>query len=264
MNKEKIVAGLDAGHVRTKAVIMKAGEILGTGDVPTEFDAVSAGRAALLDATKAAGITGAELDGIVATGIFRDLTAAPPLNATLTVPDYQADAKGAFFLNENSRTVIDVGGNVQKSIRFGPNGAVLDVIQNDKCADGLGIFYTTMAKSFGLTEQGLSDLALQSTEDLSVAIQCAAAAQSDAIDLLCQGKPVTDVANAVLKFIVERVADMCNAMSLRDEIVVAGGLARSQSLIRHLESFIHQDIRVPTQPQYVGAIGAAICYGGEK
>jgi activator of 2-hydroxyglutaryl-CoA dehydratase len=81
-----------------------------------------------------------ELTGIVATGIFRDRIKDPPLNATRTVPEYVADAKGALFLNENSRTVIDIGGNIHKAVRYDRNGDLLDVIQNDKCADGLESF----------------------------------------------------------------------------------------------------------------------------
>ena len=130
--------------------------------------------------------------------------------------------------------------------------------QNDKCADGLGIFYTTMAKAMGLSEREMSEVALQSGKDLSVAIQCALSAASDAIDLLCQGVDIADVANAVSKFIVERVADMCTTMSLPKEIVVAGGLAKSQVLVGHLARSLKEDLRVLDLPEYVGAIGAAM------
>jgi predicted CoA-substrate-specific enzyme activase len=175
-----------------------------------------------------------------------------------------ADAKGALFLNKNSRTVIDVGGNIHKAIRYDQNGNLLDVIQNDKCADGLGIFYTAMAKAIGLSEEEMSELALKSTKKLSIAIQCALSAESDAIDLMCQGEDIADVADAISRFIVERVADMCTYMLLTREIVVAGGLAKSQALIKHLPSLINEEVSVLKLPEYVGAIGAVIGYGGGK
>jgi len=264
MKEEKILAGLDAGHVTTKAIIIKGSEILGYCMVPTGFDVAAAAQTALNDALNKAGMSHGELGGIAATGIFRDLTQAPPLNVTQAVPDYAADARGALFLNKNSRTVIDMGGNIQKAIRYDQNGNFLDVVQNDKCADGLGIFYTTMAKALGLSEQELSELALQSTENLSIAVQCALSAESDAIDLLCQGRDMADVADAVARFIVERVADMCTYMSLTKEIVVAGGLAKSQALMKHLPSLIEQEVSVLNLPEYVGAIGAVMSYGGGK
>jgi predicted CoA-substrate-specific enzyme activase len=264
MNKGTILAGLDAGHVNTKAIIMRGGEILGHCTVPTGFDVIAAAQTALNDASDNAGISRGELGGIVATGIFRDMLEVPPLNVTGTVAEYMADAKGALFVNRNSRTVIDVGGNIQKAIRYDQNGNLLDVIQNDKCADGLGIFYTTMAKALGLNEQEMSELALQSTKNLSIAIQCALSAESDAIDLMCQGRDIADVADATSRFIAERVAAMCTSMSLTKEIVAAGGLAKSQALMKHLQDLIKQDISVLNHSEYVGAIGAVTSYEGGK
>jgi predicted CoA-substrate-specific enzyme activase len=264
MNKVKILAGLDAGHVKTKAIIMSGQEILGYCTVPTGFDVVAAAEAALNHALDNVGISRRELAGIVTTGIFRDRIKVPPLNVTRTVPDYVADAKGALFLNKNSRTVIDIGGNIHKAISYDQRGNVLDVIQNDKCADGLGIFYTTMAKAIGLSEQEMSELALESTKNVPIAIQCVLSAESEAIDLMCQGEDIADVADAISRFIAERVAAMCTTMSLESEIVVAGGLAKSKALIKHLPSLTIQDVSVLSLPEYVGAIGAVISYEGGK
>jgi predicted CoA-substrate-specific enzyme activase len=264
MNEGRIVAGLDAGHVNMKAIIMRGHEILGYGTVPTGFDVVAAAQTALNDALENAGISRSEVAGIVATGIFRDMMKVPPLNVTRTVPDYVADAEGALFLNKNSRTVIDIGGNIHKAVRYDQNGNLLDVIQNDKCADGLGIFYTTIAKALGVSERELSALALKSTKNVSVAIHCAASAESEAIDLMCQGIDVADVADAISRFIVERVAAMCTCMSLTQEIVVGGGLAKSKALMKHLPGLLKKDVSVLKLPEYVGAIGAVISYEGGK
>ncbi|MGD8983632.1 MAG: acyl-CoA dehydratase activase [Desulfobacteraceae bacterium] len=264
MNKEKFLAGLDAGHINTKAIIIRGQEILGFCTVSTGFDVVDAAQRALNDASENAGISFGELGGIVTTGIFKDMIEIPSLDVTGTVPEYMADAKGALFLNKDSRTVIDIGGNIHKAIRYDQNGNLLDVIQNDKCADGLGIFYTTIAKALGLSEQEMTELALKSTNNLSIAIQCALSAESDAIDLICQGRDVADVADAISRFIVERVADMCTYMSLTKEIVVAGGLAKSQAVIKHLSSLLKQDLSVLKHPEYVGAIGAVIGNEGGK
>jgi predicted CoA-substrate-specific enzyme activase len=264
MNKGKCRAGIDAGHVHTKAVIMRGEEILGYCTVPTGFDFIVAAQSALKDASDHAGISIGELGKIVATGIFGDLIKGPPLNITESVPDYMADAKGALFLNKNSRTVIDVGGNIHKAVLYDERGNLIDVIQNDKCADGMGIFYTNMAKAIGLSEEELSELALKSTKTPSIAIQCALSAESDAIDLMCQGRDMADVADAVSKFVAERVADMCTYLALTKEVVVVGGLAKSQAVVNHLQSLIEQDVSVLNLPEYVGAIGAVMSHEGGK
>ncbi len=264
MNNGKHLAGLDAGHVNTKAIIMRGQEILGYCTVPTGFDVVAAAEAALNHALDAAGVARNELGGIVATGIFREMVKAPSLNVATMVPDYVADVQGALFLNKNSRTVIDIGGNIHKAISYDENGNLLDVIQNDKCADGLGIFYTSIAKAAGSSEQEMSELALKSTKSVSIAIQCALSAETEVIDLMCQGVDSADVANAILKFIVERVAAVCTYIPLTKEIVVAGGLAKSHALIKHLQGLIKQEVSVVNLPEYVGAIGAVISHGGGK
>ncbi len=253
-----MLAGIDAGHVATKTILMREEEVLGYASVPTGFDVVTAAEGALLSALETACVARDELAGIATTGIFRDVIKGPRLNVTRSVPDYVADAKGALFLNENSRTVIDVGGNIQKAVRYDPKGNLVDVIQNDKCADGLGIFYTTMAKALGVSEQELSELALQSTRQVPVSIHCAASAESDAIDLMCQGVAIPDVADAILRFMVERIASMCTCMPLAQEIVVAGGLAKSRALMKHLSGLLNQDVSALNLPEYVGAIGAVM------
>jgi predicted CoA-substrate-specific enzyme activase len=245
-------------------MIMRGQEILGYSTAHTGFDVVTAAQTAIQHALDNVGISYAELAGVVATGIFRDMVKGPPLNVTRTIPEYLADAKGALFFKKNSRTVIDIGGNIQKAVHYDQNGNLLDVIQNDKCADGLGIFYTTMAKALGISEQDLSELALQSTRHVSVAIHCAASAESEAIDLMCQGVDIADVADAVLRFMAERVAAMCTTMPLEKEIVTAGGLAKSQGLMKHLSNLINQDVIVLNFSEYVGAIGAVMSdEGGE-
>jgi activator of 2-hydroxyglutaryl-CoA dehydratase len=62
----------------------------------------------------------------------------------------------------------------------------------------------------------------------------------------------------------ERVAAMCTYMPLTKEIVVAGGLAKSPALIKHLSSLIRQEVSVVDLPEYVGAIGAVMSYEGSQ
>lgn len=264
MNKGRTLAGLDAGHVMTKAVLMNGQDILGVATAPTGLDVNAAAREALRGALDAAGVAQSQVSGIFATGIFRDMIEDLPLKITATIPDYMADAKGALFLNRNSRSVIDMGGNIHKAVSYDEKGNLLDVIQNDKCADGLGIFYTTMAEALGVSEENLSELALKSTKSVSVAIQCAASAESEAIDLMCQGVNVADVADAIARFIIERVAAMCTCMPLKQEIVVAGGLAKSKALMKHLPVLLKQAVSVSRFPDYVGAIGAVVSDEGGK
>ncbi len=263
MNNREIMAGLDVGHVNTKSIIIRSEEILGFATVPSGLKAVSSAQEALKKALQASGVLSSELKMIGVTGFFRNMI-QKQLNIKIAVPEEVAEAKGAVFLNRNSRTLISLGGNIQKALRYDQDGNLIDIIQNDKCADGLGIFYTSMAKAFGIDEHELSELALKSTKHLSVAIHCPASAESEAIDLICQGIDIPDVADAILRFIVERISAMCTTIPLEPEIVVAGGLAKSRALIKHLSLLLKHDLNVLSTPEYVGAIGAVISCGSEK
>ena len=68
------------------------------------------------------------------------------------------------------------------------------------------------------------------------------------------------MADAVSRFIVERVAAMASTLPLTREIVVAGGLAKSKALMKHLPVLLKQDVSVLNLPEYVGAIGAVMSY----
>ena len=75
---------------------------------------------------------------------------------------------------------------------------------------------------------------------------------------------IADVADAIVRFMVERVAAMSSLMPLTPEIVVAGGLAKSKALMKHLPVLLKQDVSVLDLPDYVGAIGAVMSYEGGK
>ena len=128
--------------------------------------------------------------------------------------------------------MIDIGGNIHKAISYDQNGDLLDVIQNDKCADGLGIFYTSMARALGISEQELSELALKSTRDVCLwrfnapcppnrrpSTCCVRGRRSQMLQM-----PSRDSSWSALP-------PCARTMPLKREIVVAGGLAKSQALI---------------------------------
>jgi activator of 2-hydroxyglutaryl-CoA dehydratase len=81
---------------------------------------------------------------------------------------------------------------------------------------------------------------------------------------MCQGVEIPDIADAITRYMVERVAAMSTYMPLTKEIVVAGGLAKSEAVVNHLQSLLKQEMSAVSLPEYVGAIGAVISYGGGK
>jgi predicted CoA-substrate-specific enzyme activase len=253
-----IVAGIDAGHVNTKAVLVRGTELVGFSVVPTRFNPATASERVMVEAMAIAGVSSNQVAALGLTGIFRDLVVPSGLKTVRNLPDYEADARGASFLDADSRTVIDMGGNIHKAISYDRDGRLVDVVQNDKCADGLGIFHASMARILGVNEEEVGALASQSTRQLALAIQCSLSAEADGLDLLCRGLERADVAKSALGFIVDRAATLCLSFTLHKNIVVAGGLAKSRLILEMLGSALNQEIKALQTPEYVGAIGAAV------
>jgi len=264
LSKEGVFLGLDVGHINTKCVLMRDKKILYCGKESTLFDPIGSAQKAMDQVLNRFRISKDELSGIIITGIFRELVGQHSIDKIKTVSEYEAVAKGALFLDGNSRIVIDAGGNIIKVIHYDQKGELIDVVENDKCADGLGIFYTSMVNAFGLNEEEASDLALKSKRDISIAIQCVLSAELEARDLISQGIDISDVVSAILKFVAERIYSISTYMPLGDGTVMAGGLARSRALINHISRLMKKELKVLEYPEYVGAIGAVISYEGGK
>ncbi len=258
MSKPDVFAGIDAGHIDTKAVVMRGQQVIGYGCAPTRLDPAAAARDSLQQAMAAAGLTQSDIAAICSTGIYRDVLGPSGLSMTAAVPEHMAAAAGALFFDIGARTLIGIGGNIHQLVRFDGNGTLIDVAQNDKCADGLGIFFTTAARSLGLNEAQMSELATGVDGGHALAIQCSLSALSDATDLTARGFSPAEVAAAVIGYAVERVSSLCLAFPVSDRILVAGGLARSSELVSRLQTKLGHDLIVPDRPEYLCAVGAVM------
>ena len=83
------------------------------------------------------------IHGIVSTGYGRNSVSF----ANKAITEITCHAAGAFFINPNVRSVIDIGGQDSKVILLNDKGLVSDFAMNDKCAAGTGRFLEVMARA---------------------------------------------------------------------------------------------------------------------
>jgi activator of 2-hydroxyglutaryl-CoA dehydratase len=83
-------------------------------------------------------------------------------------------------------------------------------------------------------------------------------AESEMISQLAAGKKIEDVALGAHKSIAQRVAGLVNRIGISPEVVLSGGVALNESVIRALEKELGYDIIRLKSPQTMGALGAAI------
>ncbi len=248
-------AGIDSGSTSTNAVIIDSNKnIISFAIVPTGARVADSARKALDEALSKGGLNIDDIRKIVATGYGReriDFRAAD-------VTEITCHAKGAYFLNPNVRTIIDIGGQDSKVIRLDANGNVIDFVMNDKCAAGTGRFIEMMAQSLQLSLEEMSKYGLKWNEDIAISSMCSVFAQSEVVSLIASDKKLEDIVHGINNSIASRVVSMARRGKLEKEYMMTGGVARNTGVVRALEEKLDAQIIVPEVPDICGALGAAL------
>ena len=248
-----IVAGIDVGGKNLHIVIKKEGRILGKIAGPTGIKKADAVEQLYDEILKRAGLTRKDVERVVATGSAAKRVAF----ANGSIPDAAADALGVSKLIPTARTVIDVGAEEGRAIKVSPDGRVLDFAINEKCAAGTGTFVEAMSRALEVSVDEMSKITLQSTQTLSTNAQCAVFGESEVVSLIHQKTPTPDIARAVMNAIAGRIASVARIVGLEKDVVMVGGMAKNAGFIDSLKKNIEMDVRVPEDPDYIGALGAA-------
>lgn len=239
--------GLDIGSRNIKIAILEDGKIIKLMKTETGFNPIDRCHQ-LLDQT-ATGI-------ITATGYGRHL--AEKAFSCTTVSEISAFAKGAVFLNPAVRTVVDVGGQDSKVIRTNQSGHILHFEMNDKCAAGTGKFLEIMAKTLEMNLNDFGDEQNLCTKEIKISSLCTVFAESEVISLIGSGENRSDIAYALHGMAVDRVYSLAGRTGIADLVMLAGGCAHNKLFVKLLAKRFKTTIFVADNPEYTGAIGAAL------
>lgn len=128
--------------------------------IPTGPDSVETGRAVTGHAPEKAGLELKDMDFVVSTGYGRIVI---PF-ANKNVSEISCHAKGANWFFPSVRSILDMGGQDCKAIRYNEKGKVTDFAMNDKCAAGAGRSMEIMAELTGVPLEQMGELSLQTVE----------------------------------------------------------------------------------------------------
>ena len=250
------VAGLDLGSATGKIVIMENDKIVARVVISSDTKPEKTALSLIEKALQKAGLKSlSDLDFIIGTGYGR--AKVPFIEKNIS--EISCHARGAQRLNPETRTVIDVGGQDCKVISMDDKGKVLNFTMNDKCAAGTGKFFEAMARTLGCTLDEFSDLSLKSPSPCRITKQCSVFAESEVITLLNDGANIVDVAAGLTDSIARRLLSMIYRIGAVEDIVLTGGCAKNEGLIRALEDRLKiHIIRLQENPQIVGALGATL------
>ncbi len=249
-----ISAGIDIGAKTVKVVLVRDGEVLARSKVSAGIDTRAANEEAMDKAMAAADIGRGDIEKFLATGTGRK--ECPYTDSEVT--EVGAAARGARAVLGSCHTVIDVGAEEGRSMRLNDKGKVLDFAFNEKCAAGAGAFAEAMARALETNVEELGAMALESTTPVPMNAQCAVFAESEVVTLIHAKTPRQDIARAVLDAIASRIVSMVRKVGFEKDVVVIGGVALNPGFIAAVKRGLEMDVYVPEEPEYVGALGAAL------
>jgi predicted CoA-substrate-specific enzyme activase len=195
-------------------------------------------------------------DRVIATGYGRHLLEVH--GDVRTITEIKAFAKGARAFFPNCRTIIDIGGQDTKVIALNEQGNVWKFEMNDRCAAGTGKFLEIMAKNLDYSLEEFGSKALTARQEIQLSSMCTVFAESEVVSLTAKGVEREEIAMAIHRAVINRLASMAKRFSLREEVVFAGGCAHNPCLKKLLEQSLKRNIRVGSVPEMTGALGAAL------
>jgi len=201
-------------------------------------------------------IHGQRYDRILATGYGRGLFEVAYDAATVT--EIKAHARGARAFFPAARTVLDIGGQDSKAIALFENGRVRKFEMNDRCAAGTGKFLEIMARTLGFDIEDFGREALLAEKELSISSMCTVFAESEVTSLIAKGQNRREIARGLHASVIRRAQAMISRVSSEGEIVFTGGVARNPCMRRLLEERLGRGVLVPEEPEFAGALGAAL------
>ncbi len=173
-------------------------------------------------------------------------------------------ARGAIYLDPDSRAALDVGALHGRAIQVDERGKVLGYKMTSQCASGSGQFLENIARYLGIAQDEIGALSLQADEPEKVSGICAVLAETDVINMVSRGISAPNILKGIHLSMAGRLAKLLKATGAGNDVVmVTGGLALDVGLIAALkeeiaDQKIEADIRSHPDSVYAGAIGAAL------
>ena len=246
--------GIDVGSTASKCIMLKDGKEIVAKSLIHVGAGTTGPQRAINAVLEEAGMKREDVSFVLATGYGR--------NSLESFADHQMSelschAKGAAFLFPEVRTVIDIGGQDVKVLRV-ENGAMTNFQMNDKCAAGTGRFLDVMARILEVDVNELGTLGAQSTKYVGISSTCTVFAESEVISQLSADTDKRDIINGIHMSVAGRVAGLAHRVGVQDQVVMTGGVAQNQGVVKALEDQLGHKVHTSPLTQYVGALGAAL------
>jgi len=94
--------------------------------------------------------------------------------------------------------------------------------------------------------------------EVGISSICTVFAESEVVSLVAQNHPKNEVIRGLHRAVVNRVWSMVKAIGVHGAVTMSGGVAKNSGVVGLIEERLGQPIHVHSEPQIVGALGAAL------
>ena len=261
-----IAAGIDVGTGAVKAVLFKV-----EGGKETwlsrellrirQRDPMELARVAFDHVLADAGVSEKEVDYVATTGEAESVPFHTGHFYSMTT-----HARGAIYLEPQSRAALDMGALHGRAISIDERGKVLNYKMTSQCASGSGQFLENIARYLGIAQEEIGALSRQADDPETVSSICAVLAETDVINMVSRGISAPNILKGIHLSMAGRLAKLLKSVGgVEGVIMLTGGLAQDAGLVAALEEELGQvknmgkvSVRSHADSIYAGAIGAAL------
>jgi len=245
--------GVDIGASTAKLVIIdECRQAVAKALRRSGVDYAAAAEHCLAEALAEAGLERGQIAASMSTGYGRDNV--PWVHGKMT--EIACHGKGAYERYREAITVIDIGAQDNKVIHLDDDGRRQNFKMNRKCAAGTGAFIEEIALRLDIPVSDLNGLAERSTRDVTLNSFCTVFAATEILAKIRAGENVEDIVKGAFRSVVKRVLEMD---TVDGTLVLTGGVVAHNPIVAALiEESFGNPVRVPPDPQHIGALGAAL------
>ncbi len=256
-----ITAGVDVGSLSVETVLYQQDKgILSYSIGLVGGNSRDASRRSFEEALNTGRVAEADVGHVISTGSGREILDFADENVT----EITCIARGVHFLFPECQTIIDIGGQDTKVIRINERGHVVSFDMNDKCAAGTGRFLEVMANALNVDLEQMGERSLRYQNVIEISSVCTVFAESEVISLVSEGKAVNDILHALHNAVADRTLSLLERVGVNGQAAMTGGVAKNIGVIRALEEKMGMALKVHSEPQIVGALGAALIAAEKK
>lgn len=260
-----IAAGVDVGTGAVKGALFKVenGEETWLSRSLIRIrqrDPIELARVAFDQMLEDAGLAEREIDYVASTGEGESMPFHTGHFYSMTT-----HARGAIFLDRDSRAALDVGALHGRAISIDERGKVLSYKMTSQCASGSGQFLENIARYLGIAQEEIGVLSRQADKPEVVSSICAVLAETDVINMVSRGITAPNILKGIHLSMAARLSKLLKSIGATTGVVMmTGGLALDKGLVAALEEDISNIkdmksiVRSHSDSIYAGAIGAAL------